>query len=78
MSSSGRSGAHSRAAAATSHTREPGPARSKSISATATPSRKTTLSRFGSLWLTSPVANRGGTGSCHASADPSKDSTASW
>ena len=48
------------AARATSHSAEPGLARSKSISATASPSRKTTLSRFGSLWLTQTVAVRGG------------------
>jgi pantothenate kinase len=42
-SRSSRSGAHSRAAQATSHTGEPGPATSKSISSTAAPPEKMTL-----------------------------------
>src|ERR1700726_3249843 len=40
----------------------PGPAQSKSISATARPARKTRLAGWASLWLTRPVRNRAGMG----------------
>ena len=36
------------------------------------------LSMLGSLWLTSPVLNRSGTGSCQGNLSPSNDATASW
>src|SRR4029453_9131884 len=78
MSGSGRNGAHRRTAVATSHSTEPGPARSKSISATASPSRNTTLSRFGSLWLTIPSTYSGGTGSIQMYGVGSNPATAWW
>jgi len=55
-------GAQLRAADARSQAALPGPARSKSISATARPSRKITLAGYTSLWLTSPVRKRSGIG----------------
>src|SRR5258708_5813850 len=54
MSWSSCSGAQLRAAVATSQAALPGPARSKSISATARPSRNTRLAGCTSLWLTRP------------------------
>ena len=61
-SASSCSGTRERAAAAKSHAALPGPARSKSISATARPSLNTRLAGYTSLWLTSPVRNLAGTG----------------
>ena len=78
MSVSGRSGAHSRAADATSQSADPGLARSKSISATARPPRKMTLSRLGSLWLTSPARNGGGAAGGQSRPAGSNDATAWW
>ncbi len=56
----------------------PGLARSKSISATARPESKITLSRFGSLWLTRPSLNRRGTAPGHRWPRGSNDRTDSW
>ncbi len=46
--------------------------------ATARPSRNTTLSRLGSLWVTSRPRNRAGTGPGQAYGAGSKASVASW
>src|SRR6266496_2793550 len=78
MSGSGRSGAQSRAAAATSQSLEPGLARSKSMRATAFRSRKMTLSRFGSLWLMRPSQNDGGGDAGQTCGAGSKVEAAWW
>jgi len=56
---------HERAADAKSQAALPGPARSKSMRATARPSRKIRFAGCTSLWLTTPAWNRAGTGRGH-------------
>ena len=73
-----RSGAHSRAVAATSHSGAPGAARSKSINAIARPSRNTKLSRLGSLCSIPPVSWGGGGRCGQVYGDGSNPAAASW
>src|SRR5207342_1023753 len=78
MSASILSGAQKRAAAAMSQRAEPGLERSKSMNAAARPFRNTTLSRLGSLWLTSfPAYGDGGDGGQRYGPE-SKVATAAW